>query len=728
MSDVTLKEICKAWHTKCLAAEKQRDKVFGKFARECLNFYDGDLNHMWESQTALAKDEGFLDSECKGMMPKFKLTVNRAFEVVSLFGPSLFHQYPNILVEATLPPELYPEAFGIDPANPYQAEAYNSLVTQQNSEFNVRKTHASIRGAYLNRIQREQDARGECWTAVTDSLTAGLGIVCTDVYQPPSGSLRYPRSSYYSWENFVQDPDAAFRDDVQWIAIKCVHPRNIVEDEYNLPRDTLKGKKQSKAAQSTRRGRSEAKRGINGQSYDLVEYWKIWSKNGFGHYLNTFTDKPVQELYDAFGPYCYLVIHENTPYPLNMPPWLTNGPNSLPFEELSKLVEWPIPFWTDPQCGGGWPTSQLFYYSKPGCVWPIPPLKPCIGEIKFVSWCMSFLADKTSAACTDYVLMLKGAAAEIKDQLESGTGPFKMIEVAENLGVELDKLVKFIQAPTFHADIWKMVASVLEEIDRRSGVTPLLAGMNPDTQIRSAEEANIRQNNTQIRPDHMARCFEDFYAEKARKEMIAAMWKLERQDYEPVVGALAAQVWEQQMSAQPFESVVRDFQYSVEAGSARKPNLKSKEQSLMQMGQALGSAFEAMAMAGIPGPWNAYTKAICQTLQLDSREFTIPPPDPNTPQPPSEEEIKAQESQQELAMDGERLKMELFGDAAKLDMEREKHQMELAHDSKRFTQEMRQDKAKSAQEIAIQKQKGKAQVQVTKAQARAKPSSNGSRT
>lgn len=729
-SEVTLKEICKAWHTKCLAAEKQRDSIFGKYANECLQYYDGKSGWMWEEQYALAKNEGFLDSEAKSMLPKFKMQVNRAFEVVALYGPTLFHQYPHINVQAVLPPELMPEAFGMDQSNPYAAEAYNALLYQQQAEYNVRRTHASIRTAYLNRIQHEQDARSECADVVTESLTAGLGLTMTDIYAPPGGTIRYPVSQHFSWRDFVQDADAAYRKDVQWIAVRCVHPRNVVEDEYGLPRGTLKGKHQSKEAQASRKGRSEHKRKVmNGESYDLVTYWKIWSKNGFGHYLNTFDEKPLQQQYDEFGRFCYLVIHEHTPYPLNLPPWAAQEED---FESIKRRIEWPIPYWMDTESGGGWPVTQLSYYRKPNCIWPIPPLKPLIGELQFVSWCMSFLADKTAASCTDYVLMLKAAAVEIKDQLESGTGPYKMIEVAENLGMELDKLVKFVQAPQFHKDIWNMVAAVMEEIDRRSGVTPLLAGMETQTQIRSAEEAAIRQNNTQIRPDHMARCFEDFYAEKAKKEMIAAMWNLERQDYEPVVGTLAAQVWDQQMAQQSFESVLRDFQYTVEAGSARKPNLKSKEQSLMQLGQAFGSSFEALAMGGAPGPWNAFLKATTEVLQLDSRDFMLPMPDPNAPPPPDPDEQKAQAEMEvmgaELEMDRQRLGMELSGKREELEMKREEHEMDMRHENRMAQVELQTTKAKAKQDIAIQKEKGKAQVQATKAQARAKPSSNGSRT
>ena len=730
MAEVSLKEICKAWHTKCQAAVKQRDALFGKYAEECLRYYDGDPGHMWKDQYALAKDEGFLDSECKAMFPKFRMQVNRAFEVVSLFGPSLYHQNPNVLVQAVLPPELSAEAFGLDPANPYAMEEFNAILAAQRGEFNVRKTHASIKSAYLNRIQNEQDSRSECSEVVTESLTAGLGLTVTDIYTPPGGTIAYPQSQHWSWRHFVQDPDAAYRRDVQWMAVLCVEPRNIVEARYDLPPGTLKGKLQSKASQATRRGQKEQKRRTSeAKSYDLVEYWKIWSKNGFGHYLDTFGDKAVQQQYDDFGPYCYLVIHEACDYPLNLPPAAIEQED---MEDLKRRVEWPIPYWMDPQAGGGWPITQLAYYRKPNCVWPIPPLKPVIGELQFVSWCMSFLADKTAAVCTDYVVMSKAAAAEIKDQLESGMGPFKMIEVAENLGMDVTKLVNFIQSPTFHKDIWTMVAAVLEEIDRRSGVTPLLAGAEPQNQIRSAEEATIRQNNTQIRPDHMARCFEDFYSEKVRKEMIAAMWALDRQDYEPVVGSLAAQVWEQAAAQASFESVVRDFQYTVEAGSARKPNLKSKEQSLMQLGQAFGSSFEALAMAGVPGPWNAFLKSTCETLQIDSRDFMLPVPDPNQPPPPSPEEVQAQtemaKTQADLQADEQRLAMDLFGKAAELKMDAERHDMEMEHETRMAKIEMANQRAKSKQDLQIQKQKGAAQVAATRAKARAKPASNGSRT
>lgn len=725
MTDATspMRPVVDAWLSKIDLAVKKKDDEFGKYARECALFYDGPSDWMWNDEKSIGKERGWLSSGAS--MPNFKIQLNKPFEAVALFGPSLFHQYPTVQVNPVQRPEVSPEALGVDLSDPYVQEQYAGAESQKKMDAAVRTTHASIGGVYLNAIQRIADKKRHARDGIVDGMVRGLGLLHTKIYSPKGSNVRYPRSERINECDYVKDSDATRHDDVQWIAVRCVAPKNKVAEEYGLHEDDLKGHFQSHESQSTKRGKNEANNGKGGdnKSFDLVEYWEIYSKNGFGDKLTTFSGKQVTD-YSAFGPFCYLVVAKGVPFPLNLPP------DALQEEadQLLERVAWPIPFWIPPLCD--WPVSELGFYWKGGSTWPLPLFKPLIGPIRFVNWCLSFLADKCAASGTDYIIAAKAAATELKNQLEAGVGPYKLLELPQEIVAAVggvDKLVSVLQSPNFQEGLWRMVAEMMTVIDRESGVNELLAGMS-STQMRSAEEASVKQANTQIRPDDMAQKVEDWLTQTAKKEMLAAHWVLQAEDMAPVIGDEAASVWESQMATQDVERIISDFEYTIEAGSARKPNLNQKRQAISDFMQANGPMLQELAMSGNPGPLNAAFKVWGDANQLDVTQFLLQPPDPNVPPPPSEEEIKMQTEQAKLGMDQERLQMDLSGKQAELQMKGVEHEQDLMFDQARFGMEMRHDSLKSRQELAIQKQKGAAQVQAAKAKARAKPATNGSRT
>lgn len=717
--------ICEAWLKKIDLALQKKREVFGQYAEECAKFYDGPPDYMWQEEKAASKERGWLAQGAA--LPNFRIQLNKAFEAVSRFGPTLFHQYPHVLVNPVPRPDVTPEALGIDPNDPYGLQQLQMLQAQKDLEFSVRRAHASIGHSYLNTVQRITNKKREARDGITDGIVRGLGLLHTELYTPRGSHVRFPRSERINECDYVKDADATRHEDVQWIAVRCVAPKNIVAERYGLHEDDLKGHFQSHAAQSTKRGQYEAKNGKKGEnkSFDLVEYWKIYSKNGFGDKLTDFSDgKGTVGDYSVFGPYCYVVVARGIPFPLNLPP----SAHAEDAEQLFERVAWPIPFWIPPLCD--WPVSELGFYWKGGSIWPVSPMKPLIGPIRFVNWCLSFLADKCASAGTDYVAASKAAAEAIKSQLETGVGPYKLLElpadIVEHVG-GVDKLVSVLQSPNFQPALWQMVAQMMDVIDRLSGLNELLAGMTA-TQMRSAEEASVKQANTQIIPDDMAQRVEDWLTLAAKKEMLAAHWLLNREDMVPVIGEEAAYIWETQMATQDIETIISDFEYTIEAGSARKPNIANKRQAVMEYGQAWGAVLAEMAGAGNVGPWNAYHRMLGEITQTDMSEFMLQPPDPNVPPPPTPEELEMQKNEQELAMDRERLQMDLFGKQTELEMKAAEHTQDLLFERAKFGMEMRHDAEKNKQDLQIQKQKGQAQVQAAKAKARATPSKNGSRT
>lgn len=680
-----LKPICSDWLRLIEAAQKVKEERFGCYAKEAMQFYDAAHDFMWAKEYASGKG-GFLskDSFGSGALPTFRMTVNRVFEAVSLFGPALYHQNPNIMVTTHAPAEFAPEAFGIDPADEMAMEQFGAMLGQEQATRRTQQTVASVKAKYLNWLQYEGDKKTHSRRAIVETIIKGMGCLWTEMYQPRGSQIRYPRSQYISVDNIVLDPDAETWEEVQWIARRCVHPVNLTERKYNLPAGSLKGQLQSKQSQASEMGKKEGKNNSRGKSFDLIEYWEIYSKNGFGGRLKR-GESSVENRFDTefLGDFCYLAVARDIPYPLNLPNQVVAaGPDAM-----SESAAWPIPFWAEGD--EGWPLSRLHFYDKPGCVWPISLIKPAIGELRFVNWCMSFLADKVAANSTTYVAMCKEAGVEIKSQLDGGMGPYTVIEISKFTGRKIDEVISFLQAPNFSADIWKMVAEVLELIDKRTGLTELIYGMS-GRQMRSAREADIREANTSIRPDDMASRVEDWLSAAAKKEIQAARWNLDGQSVAPAVGVLGSYVWDEHILTSDVDAVTRDFTYRVEAGSARKPNKNVRVQQLHEIGQVIVPTIQQLAVNGQFGPWNAYISDVGKAMDLDVEGYLV------QPQPgdagPSPEEMQARVKEMELAMD------------------QQSHSQEMLQSEESHKLEMKQAKEKHALEVKRMRSKPKGKV------------------
>ena len=663
--------ICSQWMQKIKDAQKVKQEKFGRYADEAMKFFDGSHDWMWKGEYAKAPG-GFLDKEAQGALPNFRMTVNRVFEAVALFGPVLYHRNPVIQVTPRIGPDIAPEALGIHPADPMMSQSYDHFLTQEKFIREIKRTHSSIKEHYLNWLQHEADKKVQARRAITEAIIKGMSLLWTDIHQPKGSAIRYPKSHYVSVDDFVVDPDAEYWEDITWVARRVCHPVWKVDRKYNLE-GKLSGNLASKAAQGEtyakgRRPSSGEKK--SGKTFDLIEYWEVYTKCGFGDRLKIASRAEGQSKYDweQFGDFCFLAVSEDVPFPLNFPSWDLDKKS---FDEAFMQVQWPIPFWTD----GGWPFSRLHFHDKPKEVWPISLIKPAIGELRFVNWCMSFLADKVAASSTTYVAIAKAAGAEIQDQIKSGLGPYTHIEISDIFGKSVQDVVSFLDAPQFNVEIWNMVRQVLDMIDKRTGLTELIYGLAGPTQIRSAAEAEIRNQNVSIRPDDMSSQVEDWLSNCALKEMEAAEWTLGADDVFPVLGASAAYLWTKQIKTQAFDKVVRDYDYRVEAGSARKPNKVNRVRQLNEFAQIAMPNLQQFAAQGIVQPYNALIEDWAKANDLDPGRYMVTDQVIEQAQEPSPEE--AQQQQQQMQMQQQQMQAQQQAAQAEQQAAQAEQQVEL---------------------------------------------------
>lgn len=628
-----LRPICAGWLGKVDRARKAKKK-FQDVADECMRFFDGPAGFMWDADykgKVWSKD---LDN----MAPSFRMTVNKVFELVSLFGPVLYHRNPVRRVTPRQYIQAPPQFLGInlDPMSGMpldQMAAMQMQMIQQQSQMEQMTTNlrAQLLETYLNYTPNELNLASHFQRAITEALIKGRGVVWVEPHFPPESDRMMVGSFYDTVDNLLIDPDAEELEDARYVIKECCHQVWEVEKEYNLPPGLIKGNMESGTSQGESVGDRTAKsKRSGGLKNDMLRYYKVWSKMGIGARSTDLSDEKRAQL-DIFGDYCYLVVAKDIPFPLNMPPEFLETAQD---EELLSACAWPVPFWRD----GGWPFSEVDFYQKPRSVWPISPVSPGLGELKFINWCMSFLANRIRTSCRDFIGVAKGAAEEIKKTIQHG-GDFTMLEV-EAVHGSINNVVSFLQHPQVNHDIWDILTAVMQMFDKRVGLSELLYGMQ-NTQARSATEMRVKQEQISVRPDYMASCVENAATKSARLEALAARWYVEPQDTVHILGQQGAMLWQQLVMSSDVEATSREMDYRVEASSARKPNLDRFTANMQDAMPMLAPILDQYAtMTGDTGPINNLIQKWGESIQQDLAGMMMSPRVPAMPSPvaPQEED------------------------------------------------------------------------------------------
>lgn len=641
-----LRQVVSTWVKKLKAASEYK-KSFSDDAKEASLFFDGDHNWMWRD--AYSRGERGYNSSIAP--PSFRMQVNKVFELVEIFASVIYHRNPVRTVTVMQPPTLPPDLFGLDMSQPAQMatpeqQQILQIAVAEEQQGNQRRAVAKLLEAYLNWSPQELDLKRQARKVVTEAMIKGAGVFWTEMTvvdgsptDPARPPIRIIGSYYDTVDNLLIDPDFDNMDDMLWCARKCIRPLLEVAETYGIPPEDLR--KHLEKGETSLDREPKSKKKIE-HTNELVTFYKIWSKTGAG---DRFKDSPKENrgVFDSLGRYVYLVVCEGVPYPLNMPPSLLDQPLPEGAEVPPDLVArtaWPIPFYADPQ---GWPFTMLAFHWKPGYAWPISHIRPAIGELRLLNWCMSFLATRIATSCETMVAVTKAADQSIKDQiLAASEGGFKIVEISELLGRRIEDVMSVFQFPQVTKDLWDIISSVADMFAQRTGLSDLVYGYTR-SMFRSAAEAQIKNENISVRPDNMANELEDCMSLLARREALAARWLLEAQDTVPVLGAMGAAAWQRFVMQRDITELTRDFLYRVESGSARKPNKATRVEQMQLAVQTLGPILSQLVGSGMVDPFNALISDWADSLDIDPAPYLVPPPPPPAPQslPPNDEQAAA---------------------------------------------------------------------------------------
>jgi hypothetical protein len=631
-----LKSISGSWLRKIELGLKHK-RPFTDDAREAMDFFDGPHNWFWKDDYS-RNEYGYNRSISP---PGFRMQINRVFEAVKLFASVIYHRNPVREVTPKKFPSIPPEALGVDVNDPMMAQQYDQIMMEAGLRDSIRGVVSKLMSAYLNYTPNELNLKVHSRRVVDEAIIKGAGIWWTELVQDPGSGMRAVGSFADSVDNLVLDPDATEIEDIMWCARRCVHPIDVVAKQYNIDaeelRKSLEGKESIRADDGNFGARysDDTKRGLRqvGRTNDLITYWKIWSKTGFGDRLKG-SPKDQRGSFDSIGENAYIVVADGVPYPLNAPPAIlaeqVDEQTGLP-QSLFRAVQWPIPFWAE---SAGWPFEMLSFHRKPNYVWPISHIKPGIPELRFLCWAFSFLAQRVAVSCETIIGVSKAADQDIKDQiLSQSQGGFKIVELSEILGRSVSDVISVFQLPNATNEIWQVIDAVTTMLEKRLGLTELVYGMT-NTQIRSATEASVRSEQISIRPDDMAECVENSMSNIARKEAMAARWLLTAEDVAPIVGPLGAMAWQAHVMPQEPIQIAREYDYRIESGSARKPNKATRAEQMSAALQNLGPVLSGLIGSGIVEPFNALITDWADSLDLDASPYLVPPPPPPPPMAP----------------------------------------------------------------------------------------------
>ena len=469
-----LRAIAAGWLKKIELGIRHK-RPFTVDAKEAMDFFDGPHNWFWKEEYART-EYGYNRSITP---PGFRMQINRVFEAVKLFASVIYHRNPIREVGPKAFPFVEPEVLGLNMQDPMVAQQFDMAMQDTMLRDATRKVVARLLAAYLNYTPNELDLKTHSRRVVDEAIIKGAGVWWTELVTDPGSGLRHVGSFADTIDNLVLDPDATEIEDITWCAKRCVHPISVVAQQYGIDIEDLKGNLEGRSSMAQEEVYADrrlpddyrnAGRRV-GKTNDLLTYWKIWSKTGFGDRLKDYP-KDKRGFFDGIGEYAYIVVAEGINYPLNVPPAVlseqVDESTGLP-ESVFRAVQWPIPFWAE---SNGWPFTMLGFHRKPGYIWPISHIKPGIPELRFLCWAFSFLAQRVAISCETLIGVSKAADQDIKDQiLSQSQGGFKIVELSEILGRSVSDVISVFQLPAVTQEIWDVIAAVTEMLEKRLGLT-----------------------------------------------------------------------------------------------------------------------------------------------------------------------------------------------------------------------------------------------------------------
>jgi len=643
---IILQQLTTAWQAVIgRALDRKRDK-FGRQADDAMRFLSEPDHAFMYSQAYMQNSIGLGVGEGgmghPGRSLAFKATVNLTSNAVQVFLPVLYNRNPTRTVK--------PKAQAFDTS--MIAKALVAVGVDPSVVVPASSEHQSIRAAlfdyYLNATTREIDLKSHARLSILEALVKGMGIAWAEAFVAADGT-RIVSTAHDTIDNFAVDPDGETVNGAAFIVRKRTEPVFKVEQKFRLAPGTLRHYADGYSAMGLFNTRptdeSDLTGDHTGETCNTITYYEVYSRIGMGSNLRTSQIDPEfdQALADAlasFGDNVYLAIPANSgkyPFPLNIPPELfESGDDQAVLAEIQSRVSWPIPTYHDRS--NPWPCAVLGFHPIPRTPYCQSHMTPAMGLQKAIDWIMSFLIGRVQITSRALMAVPQDLSDEIKDKILYGRD-LELLEIESQHQGTIDKLCQFLKMPEVNGEIWKLLMALKQEWEDSTGVTELNMAARTSTQMRSAAEAGLKRDILSVRPDDMSNTVEDWLAALARLEAGAAACSLGADDIavafnEPkpsdieaanasMGGVLphtmgpATTLWMKLIAEMPVERIFGELEFSIESGSARRPNQDEQRANVDESAQLLVPAYlQLFWQTGDPSQINAWITAYAKSRNI----------------------------------------------------------------------------------------------------------------
>ena len=633
-----LHEVTELWTKQIEVCKQAKRSQFGETAERLWGF----LGKSYRDLDIEA--EGLGDEMPDDMGPMVRTRINLTREFVSLMLPYVHEKLPTRTVRSRIPP-LPPELMMFAPESGPKPEDM---------------LRAYLLEYWLNYLPSEYDLYREARTAIQEALVKGRGVCWCEMIEGPYG--RIPAHFFDSVDGLLIDADCRQMRDAGFIMRERVRSVWRVAEDFGIDPDKLRGAYQSHLSQAmAARWQPHYATGESARDKDVCVYYEVWSRMGIGQNLKGASEevKALGAALETTGPHVWLAIMPGIPYPLNLGD--EEAMASMSEDEIRARIEWPIAFYEE--AANPWPCSPLDIYPNPDNPWATSPLESCLPLQIFIDRVYTYIMHRVRAASRNITVVAKELSADIKEAVHSGFDQ----QIIEYNGSprSLEELIHVIEFNPLTDEIWNILQAVEKKFERASGMDPLLYGAQPETQIRSSYESQVREERMTSRPNDYADAVLNWMSMIARKEGQASRMYVEPATVAPLFG----EVWQpppessedvpapppdpaKMMAQSPltyYWSVLvntddpavaaGEVEYVCESGHGERRNKQKLQKDAEMLGQTLlPVAIQERGQTGDPSMFNALMAIIGEAFDIPKlAQLQLQPLMPEPPTMPGEE-------------------------------------------------------------------------------------------
>lgn len=682
----TLRELAKLWQTAIDCGIEKKEKVYGRGAAECKEFYLGNHGYIFNAAKSMLDQQLYLTVGNEGStndkptrIPRFQISDNWAAKFVQIITPYLTQ---GAMTRTVTPSKMYtpsPVIFGVDPMQVaqfkfqmYEAQGGKALAQQYAmqqqqanmqmqmaqmqvmTESEIRNSRSDLIGKMLVYTQKELGLSKKRRCVIEEALVLGFGGYLTELVNMPGSNQRLVTSSYILAEDIIWDPDVMQESDAKWLAIRCREPKWLFAAKYGVAEEEVKANMSSITGQGVRKDLIITAGGeqnlIDTDKCDTVEYYKVWSRMGTGARFQPVENRnPTLIGLDQYlGDYCFFIVTEALDFPANLSPsvlqQVSDGmqmammakalgqPAQDPRMLLKQSVTHPTPFYLDPD--DPWALTTLGFHRRNGSPYYIPHLEFSLSYLKFMVWAISFIADKCYRSQRDLIIMDATIAKQLREAIENGDDE-AIVELKGTDSKTLDQFVKILSMPELNTSIVDIYQFFEQKVEQMTGMSDLMQAQM-SRQMRTATEAKVISDASMLRPNDMLAKVNEVDTRVTRKEAIASILHYQPTDVAPALGQVAAMAWSKLFMKPDPVAILREADYDVIAGPGKILDLGTRQQNAQTSMQIFMPILAQLAQAtGNLSGVRSLKDEFCKAYQIDPD--TIELPDLPLPPPPEAE-------------------------------------------------------------------------------------------